>query len=343
MPPILCARLTAGPMVGDNGRMNGNGRRAPLGVAQGQVRAGIVLWTMNEWYAVLVDGRQWRCRLRGVLRKRGKAAVLPVIGDRVTVRPTGEGEGMIEAIAPRRSTFSRRAAGPKGAWREQVLAANIDQVFVVFAAARPEPHLRVVDRFLVIAEANKLPAHLIVNKIDLVGEATARQTFGVYERVGYPVRYCSATQRIGLEGLPAELAGRTTLLAGPSGVGKSSLINALVPGLNLRTAPISEALNKGRHTTVVGQLLPLPWGGFVADTPGLREVAPWNIPPEDLDVCFPEFRPHLGRCRFSDCLHAREQGCAVRAAVERGDVDGERYESYLRLLEEALEAERVAT
>jgi ribosome biogenesis GTPase len=323
--------------------MGGNGRHGSPGTADGPVMEGIVLWTMNEWYAVLVDGREWRCRLRGVLRKGGRAAVLPVIGDRVTLRPTGEGEGVIEAVAPRRSTFSRRAAGPKGAWREQVLAANIDQVFVVFAAAKPDPHPRAVDRFLVIAEANELPAHLIVNKIDLVGEAAARRRFGVYEHIGYPVRYCSATQRIGLEGLQEELAGKTTLLAGPSGVGKSSLINALVPGLNLRTGPISEALNKGRHTTVVGQLLPLPWGGFVADTPGLREVAPWNIPPEDLDVCFPEFRPYLGQCRFSDCLHAREQGCAVRAAMERGAIDLGRYESYLRLLEEALEAERAVT
>src|SRR5581483_7736538 len=141
---------------------------------------GVVLWTMNEWYAVDVGGAEWRSRLRGMLRKDGRAATLPVIGDRVTIRPTGEGEGLIEAIEPRVSSFSRRAAGGKGAWREQVLAANIDQVLVVFAAANPEPHLRAVDRYLIIAAASELPVELIVNKVDLVGEDAARLTFGLY-------------------------------------------------------------------------------------------------------------------------------------------------------------------
>jgi ribosome biogenesis GTPase len=303
---------------------------------------GTVLWTMNEWYAVRVDGAEWRCRLRGSLRKNGRAAALPVVGDEVEVQPTDEGTGLIESVYPRRSTFSRRAAGARGAAREQVLAANVDQVLVVFAAALPDPNLRTVDRFLVVCEASDLPATLIVNKVDLTGEAAARATFDLYERAGYPVHYVSATRGIGLDGLPALLAGRVTLVTGPSGVGKSSLINALVPGLNLRTGEVSATLRKGRHITVVGALHPLPWGGYVADTPGLRELAPWNVPSAELADCFPELRPYLDRCRFPNCRHRSEQGCAVRAAVDRGEVDPRRYDSYLRILADALAAEREA-
>ena len=303
---------------------------------------GIVLWTMNEWYAVQVDGVEWRCRLRGSLRKRGRAAVLPVVGDGVEVRVTGEAEGLIEAILPRRSTFSRRAAGPKGAWREQVLAANIDRVLLVFAAANPAPHLRAVDRLLVVAEASDLPVELLVNKVDLTGVEAARAQFGVYDHVGYTVRYVSAVQRYGLDGLLNLLTGKVTLVAGPSGVGKSSLINALVPELDLRTGEVSASLRKGRHTTVVGALHPLPGGGFVADTPGLREIAPWDVPSDELAGCFPEMRPFLDDCRWPGCLHRAEQDCAVRAAVECGAVDAGRHDSYLRLLDGALDAEKAA-
>lgn len=303
---------------------------------------------MNEWWAVEIDGVEWRCRLKGSLRQGGRGAVLPVVGDRVIVRPTREGEGVIEAVLPRSSTFSRRAPEPRGRghqprlWREQVLAANIDQVIIVFAAAYPEPKPRTVDRFLVVAEASELPARLVVNKIDLTGEDRARAVFSIYERIGYPVRYASATCGIGLEGLREELAGRTTLIAGPSGVGKSSLINALVPGLDLRTGEVSAALRKGRHTTVVGALHRLPWGGYVADTPGLRELSPWDVPPAGLSDCFPEMRPFQDQCRWPNCLHRGEQGCAVRAAVEQGVIDPSRYDSYLRILDDALAAERAA-
>lgn len=303
---------------------------------------GVVLWTMNEWYAVEIAGREWRCHLRGSLRKAGRTATLPVIGDQVEVSATGEGEGMIERVEPRRSTFSRRAPGGKGQWREQVLAANIDQVLVVFAAANPEPHLRAVDRFLIVAEANDLHVELVVNKVDLVGEAVARAMFGVYERAGYTVRYVSARDRLGLAGLPELLAGKITLVAGPSGVGKSSLINTLVPGMDIRTGEVSQSLRKGRHTTVVGALHPLPWGGYVADTPGLRELAPWDIPSEDLAASFPEIDPLQDDCRWQPCLHRNEQDCAVRAAVERGAIDPGRYDSYRRVLEGALEAEKAA-
>lgn len=261
------------------------------------------------------------------------------VGDRVRVERDDRGEAWaITEILPRTSRLARRAPG--GGHGERVLAANVDQVVVVFAAAKPEPHPRMLDRFLVIAEANGLAARVVINKIDLVGEADARARFAAYERAGYPVHYTSAKLDAGLEGLRESLAGRVSVLTGPSGVGKSSLMNALFPGLDLRVAEISESVNKGRHTTVGGHAHPLPAaeGGYLIDTPGLREVGLWSLPTETLDRCFPELREHLERCRFADCSHVAEPDCAVREAVETGLVDPSRYDSYLRLREELASA-----
>jgi ribosome biogenesis GTPase len=241
----------------------------------------------------------------------------------------------IAEILPRRSRLARRAPG--GGQGERVLAANVDQVVVVFAAASPEPHPRMLDRFLVIAEANALAARVVINKVELVGGATdARARWLDYERAGYPVHYTSAKRGEGLEALHDALAGAVSVLTGPSGVGKSSLLNAMFPGLSLRVGAISESVNKGRHTTVGGLLHPLPGeaDGYVADTPGLREVGMWALSPDELDDCFPELRPFLARCRFADCRHVAEPDCAVREAVERGDVSAARYDSYVRLLGE---------
>jgi ribosome biogenesis GTPase len=194
-----------------------------------------------------------------------------------------------------------------------------------------------LDRFLVVIEANDLAARVVINKIDLTGIEQARDMFGLYEDVGYPVHYTSVQTGEGLEGLREALAGKESVLVGPSGVGKSSLLNTLYPGLDLKVGHISEALGKGRHTTVGGLLIPLPDGAMVADTAGLREIGLWLIPPGDLPECFPEFRTYLGHCRFSDCAHVAEPGCAVRAAVEEGDIYPSRYESYLKLRAEAVE------
>jgi ribosome biogenesis GTPase len=255
------------------------------------------------------------------------------VGDEVRLEVDEQSDTWaIVDILPRRSRLARRAPG--GAYGERVVAANVDQVLVVFAAANPEPHRRMLDRFLVIAEANELAARIVVNKVELVGEPVARARFADYERAGYPVHYTSVKQRIGLDALREALTARSTALTGPSGVGKSSLMNALFPGLNLRTQEISESVNKGRHTTVGAFLHPLAAGGNVVDTPGLREVGMWRLPPEELDQCFPEFRPSLDSCRFADCTHDVEPGCALREAVERGDVSPERYDSYRKLREE---------
>ncbi len=257
------------------------------------------------------------------------------VGDDVVLESGERGDGWaITEILPRRSRLARRMPG--GGKGERVVAANIDQVIVVFAAAKPEPHPRMLDRFLVIAEGNDLSARVVINKVELVGEASAHERFKPYEHAGYPVFHTSVKGAIGLEPLRATLAGRRSVFTGPSGVGKSSLLNALFPGANLRVGEISESVNKGRHTTVGAIMLPLPGadGGYVIDTPGLREVGLWELPTAQLDWCFPEMRPHRDACRFADCRHLSEPHCGVREAVRTGAVSEARYDSYVRLLEE---------
>ncbi len=257
------------------------------------------------------------------------------IGDRVVLDQEESGASAISEILPRRSRLARRAPG--GGQGERIVAANVDQVVVVFAAANPEPHPRMLDRFLVIAEANDLAARIVINKVELVGGVdAARERWADYERAGYAMHYTSVKKREGLDALHDSLAGVVSVLTGPSGVGKSSLLNAMFPGLELRVGEISESVNKGRHTTVGGYLHPLPGpgGGYVADTPGLREVGMWALSPTELDMCFPELRPFLNACRFADCRHSVEPGCAVRDAVARGEVSAARYESFIKLREE---------
>jgi ribosome biogenesis GTPase len=209
--------------------------------------------------------------------------------------------------------------------------ANPDQVVFVFACAQPAPHLRMLDRFLVVAEVNRLPALICANKADLVTAAEAEARFGLYARLGYSVVYTSALTGQGLDELRGRLQDKLSVLSGPSGVGKSSLLNALEPGLGLRARAVSTATTKGRHTTVHVELLPLAAGGYVADTPGIRSLGLWDVEPDELDGYFVEIGPWVADCEFSDCTHMHEPGCAVLAAVERGDIARSRYESYVRL------------
>ncbi len=279
----------------------------------------------------LDEGGVVAAALRGRLKMEQRTGDRVVAGDRVQVARHADGSATIEAVEERRSELARRAPG-QGARRAKIIVANVDRVFVVFAAAQPEPRLRMLDRFLVLAEANDLPATIVVNKVDLVGLDAARQLFSVYEAAGYPVLYTSAKDGTGVDALRESLCGETSVLTGPSGVGKSSLLNAVEPGLGLRTAEISRAVGKGRHTTVTAELIPLRCGGYVADTPGLRELGLWGVDLDRLDTYFPEFRPHLGECRFGrGCSHTHEPGCAIRAAVEAGEISEERYESYRML------------
>ena len=295
---------------------------------------GTVLRARSGFYTVQTGGGPLECQLRGRLKRERASSELAVIGDAVMILPLGDGIGAIEEVVPRRTSFGRRQPGPRGAWRQDLLVANVDQVLVVFACADPIPHLRMVDRFLVAAEHNEIPAVLLVNKVDLCGEPAARDLFAQYEKAGYDVRYMSGRTGAGVDGLRELLAGHISVFTGPSGVGKSTLLNVIQPGMSLATASVSDAIHKGRHTTVTAELLPLEGahGGWVADTPGLREIGLWALPDEELAWCFPDIRPHLGGCAFNDCRHAGEPRCAVHAAVTAGLVTVERYDSYRRLL-----------
>lgn len=287
------------------------------------------------WQVRTDTGETHPASLRGRL-KQGEHEKLAV-GDDVIVEGDERDEAWsIVEILPRRSKLARRAPG--GGPGERVVAANLDQVVVVFAIAEPEPHVRMLDRFLVIAEANDLASRVVVNKVELA--PTDTHLFGEYEKIGYPVHYTSVKRGDGLPELKEALRGRVSALTGPSGVGKSSLLNAMFPGLNLRVGEISRSVMKGRHTTVGADLHPLPESGYVVDTPGLREVGVWGLNARELDRCFPEMRPLLEQCRFGDCTHRVEPGCGVQAGVESGDVSRERYESYVKLSKELEEGFR---
>ena len=318
---------------------------------QGLVTSG----TGGVWRVLMDGGSEVEATLRGRLKKSdggrradgsirrdtiaSSAAKLKLaVGDRVTLEQDASAQAWaIDSILPRTSRLARRAPG--GGRGERVIVANVDQVIVMFAAAKPEPHPRMIDRFLVIAEANGLHARVIINKVELVGDET-RARFKDYEKAGYPVHYISVKQRIGLDAVAEVLAGRISVVTGPSGVGKSSLLNALFPGLGLRVAEISESVNKGRHTTVGAFLHPLPGGdGAVVDTPGLREIGLWELPIQDFDGCFPEIGAVRDQCKFADCAHVSEPACGVRKAVEAGDVSRDRYESYLKLRDELNQAQ----
>jgi ribosome biogenesis GTPase len=292
------------------------------------------------WNVRASDGTVRDVRLRG--RVKNASDIKLAIGDDVMLEEDERGGSWtIAEILPRHSQLTRREPGTR--YGERTVAANVDQVVVVFAAAKPEPHLRMLDRFLVIAEGNSLRPRIVVNKIDLVSEAEIAARFTDYVRAGYPLHLTSVKAAAGIQELRVQMTGRSSVFTGPSGAGKSSLLNTMYPGLNLRVGEISAALGKGQHTTVGALMHPLPdpGGGFVVDTPGLREVGLWGLAAAELDECFPEFRAHIGKCRFADCSHLAEPHCAVRDAVEADAISSARYDSYAKLRAEAEEAERM--
>jgi ribosome biogenesis GTPase / thiamine phosphate phosphatase len=297
----------------------------------------LIVKAQSGFFQVHTERGDFTCHLRGKLKQQRRSTDLAAIGDRVEIS-LQEAGGMIETVAPRVRVLSRQAPGRggRGSARqdpgaEQVLVANPDQVALVFACAQPAPHLRMLDRFLVMAEANKLPAIICANKIDLVPPRAARDLFELYRTLGYAVVYTSAATGQGVDELRQLLHGKISVLSGPSGVGKSSLLNALQPGLGLQARAVSEATFKGRHTTVYSELLPLADGGYVADTPGIRSLGLWDVEPEELDGYFVDIKPFVGSCEFGDCTHLTEPGCAVCRAVENGQIAPSRYESYRRL------------
>lgn len=301
-------------------------------------RFGVVLRDEGSQLVVDVDGKEISCVVRKTLRRKaGKFRKAVAVGDRVRLETSADGVAIV-AVEPRRSWISRHDPGQRR--KEQILVANLDAVLVVASARQPDLAPGLVDRFLVDAESRELAAGITINKIDLDPERAYGPVAEVYRGLGYDVLEVSATAGVGLDAVRGFLAGRTTTLLGHSGVGKSSLANALDVSLDLRTADVHAASGQGAHTTTTVSLLRLPWGdggGYLVDTPGVREFGLWRMEPSEVGHWFRDLARHLGECRFNDCLHETEPGCAVQAAVEAGAIAAWRYESYLRILQSVRE------
>lgn len=303
------------------------------GSGEGSEDEGVVLDSVGGVYRVLTDGGPVvEASLRGRIKQGDAHGGRVVAGDRVRLAVGADSAETItiEEALPRRSALVR--AGFRG-HRPKVVAANVDQVVVVVAMARPACTGEVVDRFLVLAESCGLPALLVANKADLRTEADPAflALLPLYEEVGYSVISCSVETGEGLEPLRDRMTDRTSTVVGPSGVGKSSLLNALSPGLDLRTGAVSARAGRGRHTTVGARLLHLEGGIRVIDTPGFSEVQRWGVDPREVDGLFPEIRRLRDQCRFRDCSHLREPGCAVLEAVQGREIHPSRYDTYRKL------------
>jgi ribosome biogenesis GTPase len=293
---------------------------------------GVVVRSHGLWHEVVLDdgADPVIATLRGSLKRHRRGTDPVAVGDRVWITPLPDNEGVIDFIEPRVRTLGRIARHTRDV--EQVILANPDQVLFVFAYRQPEPHLRMLDRFIILAERQEIPIRIVVSKLDLdeTGGDNARALFADHARA-FPVHFISAYTGEGVEELREVLTGKLSAVAGPSGVGKSSLLNLLDPAPDRDVAEVSAATGKGRHTTVGARLHALGNGTFVADTPGMRALTMIAVPESDLDWSYRELRPYLGLCRYPDCTHVHEPGCAVRDAVDRDEIARSRYDSYVLL------------
>jgi ribosome biogenesis GTPase len=284
------------------------------------------------------DGRIVPCHVRRLLKSLaidGRSVI--TVGDHVWFRPgTAAGaDGLIEKVEARRGVITRGYRH-----RQHIIASNVDQVLIVSALAQPGLKLGLIDRYLVAAEIGSVRAVIVLNKSDLVDMASHQWVIGLYAQLGYETVVTSVTERRGLDRLSSLLSSGVTAVAGQSGVGKSSLLNAVQPGLNLKVREVSDWTSKGKHTTSTAELIDLKSGGFVVDTPGLRQFELWAAPPEELGAHFLEFRPFIAHCHFPNCSHTHENGCAVKEAVHQGQIHSGRYESYRKLyLQQPLDVE----
>lgn len=316
-----------------------------------QTQTGIVFKKLQGHYWVNIDGQNVVCTISSRLRKVliypvADASSLPArvqdvqeismvdpvaVGDVVNVIDAGTATGVIIEVHERRSALTRRAAGPKPL--EQVIVANVDQVVCVVAAAKPAPSWELLDRYLAACEAAELPAIVCITKMDLLDDAAIAAEAAAYKAMGYPVILTSAETARGIDELRAVLADRMSVFTGKSGVGKTSLLNAVQPGLGLKVNEVSGKTGKGKHTTTHLEMFALDNGGSIADTPGMREFALWGVKERELASLFRDMQPYVGDCRFGmGCSHAHEPGCAIKAAVAAGAISARRHESYLRML-----------
>lgn len=273
------------------------------------------------------DGTEYQCAVRRLLKTLSTdLRHVVAAGDRVLFRPADHREGIIERVEPRHGVLSRDSRG-----RQHVIVANVDQLVIVASAAEPYLKPNLIDRFLVSAEQSRLRAVLCINKADLVDTASLQPLVGIYAQMGYTVLLTSARDGLGVDRLRKRLLGNQSVIAGQSGVGKSSLLNAVQPGLGLAVSQVSAETQKGRHTTTTARLIPLVGGGHVVDTPGIRQFQLWDMVPAEIGALYRDLRPLVSLCAFPDCTHNHESGCAVKDAVADGWLDARRYESYLHL------------
>ncbi len=291
---------------------------------------GLIVKAQSGFFTVETESGFVVCQLRGKL-KQGKAiGDIAALGDRVNITILDDGSGVIENVEPRKRAITRLDPRPQGEY-QQILLANADQAVFVFACAHPTPKLKMLDRYLVIAEKQHVPAVIVANKTDLLPDGDSSPLFGLYQTLGYRVIYASVVTGEGVRELNDALANKLSALAGPSGVGKSSLLNAIQPGLGLAVNEVSAAMDKGKHTTVTRQMFALEGGGYVADTPGWKSLGLWDTEPEEIEAYFPELRDLVQNCQFSDCTHTHEPNCAVLTAVQAGRVHPQRFDSFLKL------------
>ena len=298
---------------------------------------GLVIKNTGSWYTVKADdGSVVESKIKGNFRLRGIRSTNPVaVGDRVEIVCNAEGTAFITQIEDRRNYIVRKSQNLSK--QSHIIAANVDQAFLMVTVSHPQTSTTFIDRFLASAEAYSVPVVLVFNKTDLLTPEERhyqQMMVTLYETVGYVCREVSAVQGDGIDGLRALLSDRVTVLSGNSGVGKSTLINALVPGVNLRTAEISDAHDAGMHTTTFSEMIELPAGGYLIDTPGIKGFGTFDMEPEEISSYFKEIFQTSQHCRFSNCTHTHEPGCAVIEAVENHYIAGSRYQSYLSMLED---------
>ena len=296
---------------------------------------GLVLKSTGSWYEVLADGVRYQCRIRGKLRLKGVRSTNPVVvGDWVKFEADEQGGYVISAIEPRHNYIIRRASNL--AKESHIIAANIDQALLVVTLFSPETALEFVDRFLVTCEAYKVPVTILLAKIDLARQhpEAVEEFYSIYQKAGYKIVEVSATEGEGIETVRELLRGKTTLLSGNSGVGKSTLVAAVEQGLDIKTGEISQSHHKGKHTTTFSTMYPLAEGGYIIDTPGIKGFGLIDIDDAELAHYFPEMMRYLPDCRFYNCSHTHEPGCAVVEAVKSGEIAYPRYESYLKIMDE---------